>query len=401
MTATFLLAGFWFWTRPDNAKGIVVVNELAPVASVESTPRFTILQKIREGIELLKKSPPLKYDKNKKEIALAILNKETGEVFEQRVWAREDEIKNYKKTGIVNIVSSQDTIFNIGVNWWNSFNTDYEIPEHSEMVVIANKYPIPSKNITGLPEKSKTQNTDIIYAPYSKQLHMPEIIEAGKIYLEKITDQAFVELDANQVKSRYTANSLVTAGVSKDFVRNIILIEHIDPDGFNTAADGGRELAERVLTVIGANQNYAYRYTGSPAGASGLAQFIKPTYKNIASKYPEARLIKDYNAGMANHINAVKAMALFFDIHKKDIAGKTAKKDIAQSLGITEEMLAAAYNGGPSRVTSSINKFGLAWIGSQLNLPSSAKVLRQETINYIKKFQAIKNLDLFANISVN
>lgn len=396
-----LLTGFWFLAKQNYAKEVTITNEpVAIMPSVSHAPQFTLLSKIQEGIELLKKSLPLKYDKSKKEIALAILNKDTGEIFEQRVWVREDEIKNYKKTGVISLqpVVRSPTSNNtpdIKINWWNSFNTDYEITGHLEMAVIANKYPFPSKNLTGLPEKSKAQNTDIIYVPYSKQLHMPEIVEAGKSYLEKNTEQAFAELDTNKVKSRYTANTLVTAGISKDFVRNIILVEHIDPDVFNVSADGGKELAERVLAIIGANQNYAYRYTGSPAGASGLAQFIKSTYKNIASKYPEARLIKDYAAGMANHVNAIKAMVLFFDIHKKDIAGKTTRKDIAQSLGITEEMLAAAYNGGPGRITSSINKFGLAWISGQLRLPASAKVLRQETINYIKKFQAIKGLNIF------
>ena len=174
-----------------------------------------------------------------------------------------------------------------------------------------------------------------------------------------------------------------------------MVIEHMDPDAFKTSSDGGRELSERVLTVIGANQEHAYRYTGSPAGASGLAQFISSTYKNIAGKYPEAKLIRDYNAGMANHVNAVKAMVLFFDAHKKDIAGRVARKDLVKSLGITEEMLAAAYNGGPSRVVSSVNKFGLAWISNQIAGTTKGNIFKKETLDYIKKFRAVKNLNIF------
>jgi len=219
--------------------------------------------------------------------------------------------------------------------------------------------------------------------------------------LEESINQAFAELDAKRVVSLSDTHTLVTAGINKDFISNIILIEHIDPDGFNTATDGGKELSERVLTVIGANQGSAYRYTGSPAGASGMAQFIKSTYDLMVTRYPQAKLIKNYNAGMANHVNAIKAMVLFFDSHKKDIAGKITRRDIVQSLGITEDMLAATYNGGPSRVANSVNKFGLAWFNGQLRLSTATRILRQETLNYVKKFQAIKNLELFANISVN
>ena len=138
---------------------------------------------------------------------------------------------------------------------------------------------------------------------------------------------------------------------------------------------------------------------GFSCGCFGVSQFIKPTYNNIVAKYLEARLIKNYDTGMADHTNAIKAMVLFFDSHKKDIASKITRREIVKPLGITEEMLAATYNGGPGRVVRSVNKFGLAWISGQLNLPRTGQIFRQETISYIKKFQAIKNLNLFANMS--
>lgn len=405
---TVISTGFLTLINLDYARELTVVNESDMIFYADQATQLITTQNIREGIELLKKSPPLKYDALRKQITLAILNKNTGEIFEHMVWVSEDEIKNFKKTGIITILpcTTCDVVqdvqgIGVKVNWWNSFNTDYEFPEHPEFVVVANKYPLLSSHLIGLPEKSAKQYTDIIYAPYSGRIQSPEIIEAGKKYLAKSINQAFTELDEKVVTSLSNTRIPITANISRDFISNIILIEHIDPDSFNAATDGGKELSERVLTVIGANQNYAYRYTGSPAGASGMAQFIKSTYDLMVAKYPQAKLIKNYNAGMANHVNAIKAMVLFFDSHKKDITGKITRRDIVQSLGITEEMLAATYNGGPSRVASSINKFGLTWISGQFRLPASTKVLRQETLNYIKKFQAIKSLDLFANIYVN
>ncbi len=413
-----MLAGFFVWADLDYAKEVMVVNEPTAIVTASPTPQFTMIEKIREGKELLRKSSPLDYetkyytvkkgvriktgDPVRKQVALAILNKNTGEIFEQRVWVREQDIKNYKKTGVINLepdlprpaLGTEDGP-RAAVIWWNSFNTNYEIPNHPELVVVANKYLFPSKYLSGLPEKSNSQYTDLIYVPYSKQLHLAEIIDAGKVYLDKNIDRAFAELELAKVKSKFVNGVLVTGNISEDFIKNIVVIEHVDPGSFKVADDGGRELSERVLVVIGANQDYAYRYTGSPAGASGLAQFIKSTYKNIANKYPEAKLIKDYNVGMADHVNAIKAMVLFFDAHKKDITGRVTRKDIVKPLGITEEMLAAAYNGGPGRVVSSVNKFGLAWISNQITGTAKGNIFKRETLDYIKKFRAIKNLNIF------
>ncbi len=411
------MGGFFVWVSSDYAKEVTIVNKPTATVIASSSAPFAMMEKIQEGIELLRKSLPLDYETKyytvkkgvkiktgdlvRKQIALAILNKDTGKVFEQRVWVKESEIKNYKKTGIINleIIPPISVAHSLKVNWWNSFNTDYAILDRPELVVVANKYLFPSKYLSGLPEKTAGQYTDIIYVPYSKKLHLPEIIEAGKAYLEKNIEQAFMELETAKVKSRSLPGTLITEGVSKDFLRNIIIVEHVDPDGFRNSIDDGQKLSERVLAIIGANQERAYRYTGSPAGASGLAQFIKPTYNNIVAKYLEARLIKNYDTGMADHTNAIKAMVLFFDSHKKDIASKITRREIVKPLGITEEMLAATYNGGPGRVVRSVNKFGLAWISGQLNLPRTGQIFRQETISYIKKFQAIKNLNLFANMS--
>lgn len=397
------LLGLLFFLRIDFdfARELKINNE--PI--LPATPSVDIREKIREGIELLELSPPLIYetrngepsgDLSRKQIALAILDKNTGEIFEKRVWVIEQDIKNYKKTGVVTLEPvAADEVLDIQPKWWNSFNTFYEVKNRPELVVVANKFLLPSAYISGLPEKSKTKYTEIIYVPYSKSLHLPEIIEVGKRYLDDCVNRAFKQLEADGIVSHSPPGRPATAAVTKDFVKSIVLIEHIDPDGFSAAADGGRELTERVLVIIGANQNSAFRYTSSPAGASGLAQFIKPTYQTIVSKYPEAHLLKDYNLGMADHVNAVKAMVLFFDNYKKEISNKVTRHDIISQIGVTEEMLAAAYNGGPTKVVRSVNKYGLAWISSQFDLPRAKAVFKRETLDYIKKFRSIKGLDIF------
>lgn len=380
----------------------LVTDRPSPAPPTPTPELFKLSDKIAEGLDLLKHSPPLVLENKviryksgriittsealRKQIALAIFNTKNGAVFEKRVWVKEAEIKNYGKTKMLTLEpAGASEPLDIQPKYWNSFNTFYEVKGRPELIVVANKYLLESKYLTGLPEKSKNKYSEIFYVPYSVALHRPELVEAGKRYLEAKVDAVFADL---------AQRGVINNPVSKEFIKTIMLVEHVDPDSFFIAADGGKELTERVLVIIGANQGHAYRYTGSPAGANGLAQFIKPTYNTMVRNYPPAGLIADYALGMADHTNAIKAMVLFFDAYKKDIAVKVINKNILSQLGITEEMLAATYNGGPNRVIRAVNNYGLAWLGRQLELPKSKRNFKTETLDYIKKFLAIRELKI-------
>lgn len=387
---------------------------LASSKPVFSDIPWNLSDKISEAKQLLMDSKPLgleyarigktaKQELVRKQIALAILDKNTGKIFERRIWVRESDIKNYQKTRVITLMP--DLYSQAGINeeqldiqaqWWNSFNTPYQIAGHQEFIVIANKYPLLTSSVPFPKERSKNQYSEIIYVPFSDALQRPEIVQAGKDHIEKMVDAAFQSLQLRDVKSKSVPGKLVTEVVNKDFVKNIIVVEHIDPGAFAVASDGGRALTERVLAIIGSNQDKAFAYTGSPAGASGIAQFIKSTYNITRKNYPTAGLVSDFNLGMADHVNAFKSMVLFFDSHKQEIENKITRKDVLTQIGggVNEEMLALAYNGGPGKVIRSVNNYGLAWISSQLNLTRPA-IFRPETIGYFNKFEAIKNLNLF------
>jgi len=362
---------------------------------------YDIVEKIEEGIGMLKSSAPLVYETTssdnesgsivKKQIALAILNVVTGDVEEHRVWAKENEIEEAYKTGVVNIEMDEaygDPDLEIKATWWNSFNTMYEIQNRSDLVVVANKYLVSRKY---LPEQTyltliengpDNKYTSMVYAPYSQQIHWPEVVQEGKDYLNKNIEDAFDDLRNSKVMSLAEPGELLSETVPVDLIRNIIMIEHIDPKLLSFADDGGRMLAERVLVILGANKEWAYRYTGSSAGAYGMAQFILPTYENIVETYPDAGLIEDYQLGMADHTNAIKAMALFLDSHKLYI-----EERINRNIEITDEMLSAVYNGGPARVISTVNDHGKNWHKSDL--------FPDETVNYVEKYKIISELDIF------
>src|SRR3989344_8126 len=128
-------------------------------------------EKIRDGIALLKASPPLAYTTGngkdsggilKQQIALAILDLNTGEVFEYRMWVSGEYI------------DPASNPLHVRVLWWNSFNSVYEIPNKKNLVVVANKYLVERKY---LPEQAslhlvinapRSRYTDMVYAPYSE-----------------------------------------------------------------------------------------------------------------------------------------------------------------------------------------------------------------------------------------
>lgn len=183
-----------------------------------TTPEITMAEKIAKGIELLKDSPPLLYEttgKNlkgnlvRKQIAFAVLDQNTGSIFEKRVWVKEKDIKNVGKTGVINLESAMPgEPLDIEVQWWNSFNSLFGIANRSGLVIIADKYLLLSSDLGNLPERSKNKYTDIVYVPYSGLFHSAEIIEAGKNYLEKNIDQAYYQLDSKKVFSRSSPGTL-------------------------------------------------------------------------------------------------------------------------------------------------------------------------------------------------
>ena len=89
---------------------------------------------------------------------------------------------------------------------------------------------------------------------------------------------------------------------------------------------------------------------------------------------------------MADHTNAVKAMVLYFDFHKKYLVDRINRPEVLSS-GISEPMLAATYNGGPGRLLQAINKDGFNW--------QKSSSLAPETASYVEKFQTLSTLNIF------
>ncbi|TSC91971.1 MAG: hypothetical protein CEN90_86 [Parcubacteria group bacterium Licking1014_17] len=379
-------------------------NASAQNTSVFGKPKINLPAKIAEGVELLKKSAPIEVEKglkkgksvDRRQIALAILDTNTGAVFEKRYWLNKNELEMYGDSGMVKLepIDPKNDLI-IEVKYWNGYNSFLDVSNKDGMIVVANKYTLSKTSLGSLIDDKTNDRQDIVYVPYSESLQTKEMIKAGKRYLTNTVERAMDDLEQRKVVSKAEPDKLVTKVFDKNFIKSIALVEHIDPSEFYLADDGGKELVERVLTIIGANKNLAYKYSGSPAGAYGMAQFIEPTYDAIANAYPEAGLIKDFRQGMADHVNAIKAMYLYFDIHKKEIDVQIAEKGLTDKKGIEEEMLAATYNGGPGNVLESVRQFGFSWISKQSELSPSKSIMKDETLTYVKKFRAVRSLSVF------
>lgn len=423
--------GLAVFTQRINAENIIP-NKVIAIEGLVDVQEWELLQKIEEGKQLLENSPPLQFlegpKKNKKgkiikdkkgrqilelvrkEIALAILDTETGQVFEKRYWLDMTEVNkanDLRKKYLNNPdnlprfqTESADEEFSAISNWWNSFNSDISVVRNgntnNRYVVVANKYLMSNEDLVYPEERTGAKYSDIVYVPHSKDIQDMMMIASGKDFINESVQRAFEELTQAGIMSRAFPNKLVVETISPTFTKNILINEQADPKLTLASADSVKFQAERVLVRYGANKEKTFRYTVSKTGASGPAQIMPRTYSypkkgtGVLQAYIGANLIKDIDIGRVDTVNAIKAQILVFDDHmvyviqKVNNSGTKAKKIFAGlSQDQLDEVRAMIYNGGP-------NKYNTATGG--LNL--KAKGIK-ETLPFVQKFRAIRELNLF------
>ncbi|OGM98073.1 MAG: hypothetical protein A2915_01470 [Candidatus Yanofskybacteria bacterium RIFCSPLOWO2_01_FULL_41_34] len=430
----FLLAifGIAVFSQNLNAENIIsnktiIINGLV----VSSIQEWRLLEKIEEGKKLLENSLPLRFEevskkdnrgkiiKNKgqpvmelvrKEIALAVLDTETGEVFEKRYWLNVTEINkaNELRKKYLNNPDKLPRLqsSNVGEeflavsNWWNSFNSDISITRDGTVgdryAVAANKYLMSNDDLVYPEERTGAKYSDIVYVPHSKHIQNLMVIASGKDFINTSVQQAFDGLAQAGIMSRAFPGRLIVDTISPTFVKNILINEQSDPKLTLASSDDAKYQAERVLVRYGANKEKAFRYTVSKTGASGPAQIMPSTYSSPKKKtgvlqaYIGANLIKDVDIGRVDMVNAIKAQILVFDDHmvyvidKVNRSGSRAKKVFASlSQDQLDEVRAMIYNGGP-------NKYNTATGGLNLRVKGV-----KETLPFVQKFRAIRELNLF------
>lgn len=392
-------------------------NTLDIQGSTQTQSQWRLSDKLEEGKRFLSDSPPLRFiEKNivaklkngkkitsqilsRKEIALAVLNLETGEVLEKRYWLDEEDIKKantLRRTYLENtenlpkfMPENINEEFAVTVNWWNNFNSDLSITKSNSnetYIIIANKFLMDNDSLAYAEDRTGVKYSDIVYAPYSSPIHLADFILTGQKFLNENVAQAFKELEETGIESRALPGKLVTETIAQTFVKNIFLTEQTDPRGMLSSDDNGQKLAERVFVRLGMNKEKTFRYTVSKTGASGLGQIMPGTYASIVKGYPKAHLIKDIDIGRVDIVNAIKASVLVFDDHfstvmnRVNASAKSRAVFAKKTQNEIDEIRAAIYNGGPSKYKPLTGTISLA-----IN----------ETVGFLKKFKMIRDLKLF------
>lgn len=221
----------------------------------------------------------------------------------------------------------------------NGVNTQFAVVEPQGYVVYALRRVVTSGD----------SYREVVYTPYVEALDTPMVREYGKAYLQLLTQEVYRELEGRKIRSLVSREAYVHERVPQEVIENLIVIEHIDHERFETEPMVG--LVREVYTILGVNLGLAYNYAKSTAGARGLLQVIPSTYAGMQRKYPEAGLVSDFVHGMTDHHNAIKAAILLAD-HDVGIIPKTMHR--SQLLEVRnrlkyQDYVASAYNGGPSR----------------------------------------------------
>jgi len=349
-----------------------------PIASPEpvAAPLITAIEKgqsmlreqiIAEGLQERVRGPVIGQDAPRN-ITLAVWNKLTGEI---------DLVKAIKKGKDLELVSESPA--DIVIKRSNWINSDYqsEDPNH---IVVAVRYPIFHEVKEG--KKAIAYMTEqAVYTPYSSILHQPEVVARGKEVVAKLVADALTDLRAQGIKSRAQPDKLIADVIHPDLLTSIAVIEHTESSSLRRDA---AKTVERVYATIGLNPGMAYNYSRSSAGALGLFQFMPRTYASLANQ-PKHGLKIEFEAGMRDHLNAMKAAAIYMDVILSQFPSqvRAANHDLK-----TFEYIAAGYNGGYGRVRRAID----IWDDQINGVLKPKEILRRarlqpETIDYVKKLR--------------
>ncbi len=245
----------------------------------------------------------------------------------------------------------------------NGVNTKFTIvyPEHH--IVLALKRPV----------RDGTSFKEAVYTPYSENLDIPDVRKAGLDYLKNVLSKAKNDLIERKVRP-LSGDRFIDDDVSL----TLAIIEHIDPQKFESGKYTTERLIHETLVIMGTNKQSAYRYSASKAGARGLFQFIPDTYKRIARLYPRAGLENDFIHGMEDHENAAKASFLLFDADLRAL-NNGRKDQIMNDPRALGRFLASAYNCGAGRTKGAMDRHGGNWCSG---VPSETQI-------YLKKYDVV------------
>jgi len=339
------------------------VEQKPPMIAAVERAQASLQKQIDEDEAKLSAPEIVTSDATWRDVTLAVWNKRTEEI----------TFLKGKKNG-TQLQLEQDA--DVKVARTNYVNSEYVLGD-KDTLVVAVRYPILKKIAT-----SKYEVHDVVYSPFSKDLYVPEVIQEGENYINDVVDQAFQVMRDKQVPSRAYPGKLMADVVDKDLLKTLIIIEHSD---ITSLSRNPEDAVNRVLATFGLNKGSTYNYAKSGAGALGIAQFMPSTYTSFVRR-TQLALTPDFEAGMFDHENAVRAQAAYLDDALASLP--SVAREIGMGDAKVKEYLAASYNGGYAKVKTAMQIWDEQISGelAPYEIKSRSR-LHAETIQYVKKLR--------------
>ena len=305
------------------------------IKAPNDAPDFDYTDRIQEAQELLEKQPVLPGDMMVEGGRLSgftwllAVGGKTGPLTMVRMDARGNNDKGLAITWPVD----------------NFLNTKFHVEGSSGLIVFAQRRPVRARTATGWNEA--------VYTSYAPELDTRKMRDAGMDYLRHLQRLAYNNIKKYDVRSRVQPNATVADQIPTDMVLRLMITEHVDP--LHMKFVGIEQCIHEVLVTLAANQQHAYSYARSSAGALGLPQFMEDSYKMVRANYPKAPLEPSFDVGMTNLENAVLASVLLLDLELTELPQKTLKV-VVDSKTQFANFLAAGYNRNPKRVALTYRK---------------------------------------------
>lgn len=370
---------------------IVPIGSAVPVAgtiplapSVASTtasvlPEFSLSRAVQRGKVLLlerviSSTTRATTDTDWRSIDLAIWTPETDTIVPVRIQKKGAHIRVPEIEG-----------FRVQVRTPNGLNSTYTVTSLAQSAttpkVVAVRYPLYHPVSTG--KKTTYTIEEVVYTPYARTLHAPEMIARGKVYLDRQVEAVYTTLRQKQIPSVAYPNKLVTEVVRPEVAKTILLIEHTGQDALK---NNPQDTIETFFVELGLNETLTYAYEESPVGASGAPQFMPGTYK-LLTKQPELELDPDFTRGMRNLENSMTAQVVYLDrllsVMPQDVQTEYLSRPYEAGA-----YMVASYNAGEVRIRRAVKAFGEEWdknhSGQAGNLQAQQKKLANE-ITVLKK----------------
>ncbi|MBI5733820.1 MAG: transglycosylase SLT domain-containing protein [Candidatus Kerfeldbacteria bacterium] len=324
--------------------------------------------------------------------AVTVTSKKAALPVKLALWQKDTDQLLYltgKKTSKLVTLDDNKT-YTIKIKLDNGVNSQYEVKGEPAAYVVAVIHPIFQS--IGTRKKPKFKLENVVYVPYHDYLNIAAIINEGKTYFNDKINAVYSELTSLGVKSHAYPNKLLAEVIDPVLIKSIIAIEHVGAIKQDSAAV--TQYLNKFYVTLATNRHFSFAYAASAASARGIAQFIPSTYKLIVKSHPELVLNKNFEQGMVDPYNAIKAAVGLLDdnLSKLPQTMKDAAQNDDKKIGA---YLAAGYNGGITRVIKAFNQWGEDWASDRTAKRTLYKKQEQAylaQVKQIKKQLAVKKI---------